>query len=74
MIIITIVEYPSMPGRYRYSTLLNGRPKVHWCDCGTDPSAAAALAVEVAISHKMNCTVMAPQVVMDLIPNSLNIK
>lgn len=69
MIIVTIVEYPSMPGRYRYSTQLNGKRKGHG-DAGSDPGSAAATAVEIAIKYGPACAIVAPEAVMKLIPSS----
>lgn len=65
---ITITEFASMPGRYRFS-LQAGRTTLQGHDAGQDPAAAAAKAVELAIAHgRWGYVILAPQKVLDFIP------
>lgn len=70
--IITITEMASMPGRMTY-TLKSGRTVIKGNDAGSDPAAAAAKAMDLAISYgqRKGYAIFAPQKVLDHIPAGL---
>lgn len=74
MIVVTITNQTWSPGRYHYSTIVNGRSVITGQTAGHGEHAAAAKAIEIAAAHRMQCKVIAPKKVMDLIPDELNIK
>lgn len=68
--IITITEYPSMPGRYRWSVQANGR--TYTGEAGWGAEAAAASAMEAAIAYgRGGYVVFAPSSVLKLIPDDM---
>jgi hypothetical protein len=70
-IIVTITESPAMPGGFYYTISVNGRRLSTGNSAGRDPAAAAAKAVELAINHPGAYCILAPQKVIDCIPESV---
>lgn len=70
--IITIVESPSMPGRFFFS-IKAGRTVMKGHDAGREPSAAAAKAMELAICYgkEKGYSIFAPNKISELIPKNL---
>ena len=69
--IITITEYPSMPGRYKWAAKI-GRKEL-FGDCpGHGPEAAAAKAVDCAIRfNKGSYSIFGPREVLANIPDDI---
>jgi len=69
--LISITEYPSMPGRYRWS-VKTGK-KEFFGEAGQGPESAAASAVDKAItfSEEGGYSIFAPKAVLSLIPEDL---
>ena len=66
--IITVTQYPSMPGRYKWA-VKNGKKEYFGDVPDHGPEAAAAGAIDVAIRHgNGNYTILAPKNVLDCIP------
>lgn len=66
--IITVTEYPSMPGRHKWSAQV-GTKRFYGDVPSNGPEAAAAAAVDVAIRHgKGNYTILGSKAVLDCIP------
>lgn len=70
--IITITEMSSMPGRFIY-TLKSGRIVIKGNDAGSDPEAAAAKAMDLAVCYgsQYGYAIFAPKKVINLIPQRL---
>ncbi|MFA7386488.1 MAG: hypothetical protein WCZ87_02370 [Thiohalobacteraceae bacterium] len=67
--IITVVEYPSMPGRYLVKSDANSRDRYNKPRDVWGAGAAAAAAMEYAqISGSIGYQIFAPENVMDMIP------
>ncbi len=65
--IITVTESSSMPGRFTCSHKTGtGRPRSG--EAGSDPAAAAAYAMEIALNVGGPYVIFGPQKVMDHIP------
>ena len=72
--IISVTEYPSMPGRYKWSAKV-GVKNLRGYIMGGGPEAAAAAALDVAIRHgKDGYTILAPKAVLDCIPADIRSK
>lgn len=66
--IITVTEYASMPGRYKWA-VQSGQKSFFGDVTPSNPESAAAAAVDVAIRHgRGNYTILAPKKVLDCIP------
>ena len=70
--IITIIESPAMPGRYTY-TMKQGKKVLRGNDAGSDPAAAAAKAVDLAIAFPMSkgYVILGPEKVLQHIPKDI---
>lgn len=72
--IIAVTEYPSMPGRYKWSAKVGGK-NLRGDLMGGGPEAAAAAALDVAIRHgQAGYTILAPKAVLDCIPADIRSK
>lgn len=70
--IITVTEMPSMPGRFTCSVKGDGFREMVGLSAGHDPSAAAAKAMELSITHgRQGYAIFGPQKVLDCIPPEL---
>lgn len=66
--IITVTEYPSMPGRYKWSAQV-GAKRFYGDVPSGGPEAAAAAAIDVAIRlGKGSYTILGSKPVLDCIP------
>ena len=74
--IITIEESASMRGTFMISVKSDGLKRaIKRASAGRDPGAAAAVAMQAAISHGGDSyTIFAPQVVLAMIPEDMRSK
>lgn len=70
MIIVSVIESRSMPGRYEVSLIAPGKQRKHVADT-RDAGNAAALAIRATGTIRDRYSIVGPDVVLSLIPHEV---